>query len=144
MVEDGAQRTSLIAPLATCRIRQGNLMRRSIGLACLAAALATPAAGQGVFECRTMQKHSCVAGEGCKPVAATTWSVIDLARQTYARCDQKGCDSYPASFSRSGVFTIVDVPRRGMIAKIADTGAFLEVVTIGMIALASHGECRKR
>ena len=119
-------------------------MRRIFGFTCIVAALTTPATAQGTLECRVTQKLSCAAGEGCTPVAATTWNVVDLARQTYARCDQKGCDSYPASFNRSGVFTVIDVPRRGMVAKIADTGGFLEVATIGMIALVSHGTCRQR
>ncbi|MGH6769977.1 MAG: hypothetical protein ACRECO_13255 [Xanthobacteraceae bacterium] len=119
-------------------------MRRIIGFICITAALAGPATAQGTLDCRVTQKLSCAAGEGCTPVAATTWNVVDLARQTYARCDKKGCDSYPASLTRSGVFTVIDVPGRGMTAKIANSGGFLEVATIGIVALVSHGTCRER
>ena len=119
-------------------------MIRLTSLTIAIAALATPVAAQGVHECRITQKLSCAAGDGCSPVAISTWNVVDFTRQTYSRCDQKGCDSYPASFHRSGAFTIIDVPRRGMVAKIANTGGFLEVVTIGLDSLVSHGTCREQ
>lgn len=118
-------------------------MIRAIAIVvCAIAAAALPARAQGVLECRVTQKFSCVAGRTCATVAPTTWNVVDVGGQSYARCDQRGCDKYPASFNRSGLFTIIDVPRRGMVAKIDDTGGFLEVVTIGLDALISHGACR--
>jgi hypothetical protein len=60
--------------------------------------------------------------------------------ETFARCDEKGCDEYPALFTRSGLFTnIVFAP--GTLAKLSDTGSLVEVVTLGMVALVSYGRC---
>jgi hypothetical protein len=43
---------------------------------------------------------------------------------------------------RSGAFIVVDVPSRGMVAKVAaDKSSFLEVATLGMTALTSFGVC---
>ena len=70
-------------------------------------------------------------------------NILDLSRQTYARCDAKGCDTYDAQYSRSGAYFVVDVPGRGLIAKIAtDMSAFLEVATAGTTALVSFGSCQ--
>jgi hypothetical protein len=53
-----------------------------------------------------------------------------------------GGDSYDASFCPSGAFIVIDVPSRGMVAKVAaDKSSFLEVATLGMTALNSFGSC---
>src|SRR5262245_14440226 len=95
--------------------------------------------------CQISVKFSCAAETGCGENRLGVWSVIDMQGQTYARCDSRGCDKYDARLSRSGVFIIIDVPSRGMTAKLAaDMSAFLEVVTIGTQALVSFGTCQMR
>ena len=85
---------------------------------------------------------SCDPAGGCKKLQSGVWNVLDVTRQTYARCDARGCDTYDASFSPSGAFIVIDVPSRGMVAKVAaDKSSFVEVATLGMMALNSFGIC---
>lgn len=100
-----------------------------------------PASTQTVI-CAISTKYSCGAA-GCNQTQVTVQNILDLSRQTYARCDAKGCDTYDAQYSRSGAYFVVDVPGRGLIAKIAtDMSAFLEVATAGTTALVSFGSCQ--
>ena len=92
--------------------------------------------------CTISSKFICSAG-GCDPVQPTIRNLIDLSRQSYIRCDAKNCETLDARFSRSGTYIVVDVPGRGVMAKIAaDMSEFLEVATIGTQALVSFGSCR--
>jgi hypothetical protein len=105
------------------------------------ALLASPAAAE-TMTCRITAKHSCEPATGCKKLQPGVWNVLDVTRQTYARCDARGCDTYDASFSPSGAFIVIDVPSRGMVAKVAaDKSSFVEVATLGMMALNSFGIC---
>jgi len=66
-----------------------------------------------------------------------------LRKQLYSRCDLKGCDDYPARFTPSGIFIVIDVPRKGMVAKMAMNGSqFVEVVTTGINAIGGFGSCK--
>jgi hypothetical protein len=66
-----------------------------------------------------------------------------MSGRTYSRCDSRGCDKFDARFSRSGVFTIIDLPGRGFTAKLAaDMSTFIEVATIETQALVSFGACK--
>ena len=110
----------------------------------LAEPLQLPKPPQTVM-CQASAKFSCAAETGCGEARLGVWNVIDMQGQTYARCDSRGCDKYDARMSRSGAFIIIDVPGRGMTAKLAaDMSAFLEVVTIGTQALVSFGTCQMR
>ena len=107
-------------------------------------AASIPSALLAEENCTIRQKYSCEAA-GCKTVSPAVWNVIDQAKKTYARCDPRGCDTYDAQFKVSGDFTNIEVPGRGMLAKIgANGGAFVEVVTIGSSVLTSFGTCRNK
>jgi len=71
-----------------------------------------------------------------------SYVLIDTDRKTYSRCDGRGCESYQASFTTSGAFTNIDVPGRGMMAKLGADLAFAEVVSIGLVLIVSHGKCQ--
>jgi hypothetical protein len=99
-----------------------------------------PAIAQTVT-CRLSAKFACQAA-GCEALETTTWAVIDVAGQTYSRCDRRSCDKYPAQFSRSGAFLIIDVPGRGLTVKVAaNMSSFVELVTIATAAVISFGAC---
>jgi hypothetical protein len=103
--------------------------------------LQTPASAQPVT-CTISAKYACDMS-GCNPVQATVRNVVDQSRQTYARCDSRGCDTFDAHYSRSGAFIVIDVPGRGMTAKISDEmSKFVEITTLGTLALVSFGACR--
>ena len=93
--------------------------------------------------CQPTAKNVCSGGR-CVAVQVTTWAQVDPARQTYSRCDPRGCDTYDATLSQSGVFETVEVPTRALIARIGPNGEFLEVATLGTDAYISHGSCRPK
>jgi hypothetical protein len=104
---------------------------------------ATPALAQKLT-CATATKFDCDAQRGCrKKVVPATWTVVDLAKQTYLRCDNRGCETYSAEIARSGDFIVVDMPGHGVTAKVsADFDVFVEVATIGTDAMISFGRCQ--
>ena len=106
--------------------------------------LSSPAFAQTVT-CQVSAKFSC-AQTGCLEARLKAWKVIDMSGQTYSRCDSRGCDKYDARFSRSGDFTVIDIPGHGVTAKLAaNMSAFLEVATIGTTdVLVSFGACQLR
>jgi hypothetical protein len=84
-----------------------------------------------------------LARKGCKTVPVSVLVRLDVKNQLYSRCDLKGCDDYPARFTPSGIFIVIDVPRKGMVAKMAMNGSqFVEVVTTGINAIVSFGSCK--
>jgi hypothetical protein len=94
--------------------------------------------------CTIREKYSCAEGEGCAPVENTIVVRIDIPGATYSRCDAKGCDDYGALFSSSGEYINIDVPGRGMVAKMASDGSeFVEVATLMSVVLLSFGNCNQ-
>jgi hypothetical protein len=114
--------------------------------------LAEAAAGAPII-CRIDQKFECTR-EGCVPGAAGgSFSRIDLERATYARCDGKGCDEYPATIWQGGLYINIELRGHSAFAKLSDTRkdpAFverlqalhlLEVVSMGLVAWVNYGTC---
>ena len=92
--------------------------------------------------CRWQQKQQCEPGSACGALDATKMFVrVDPASGTYERCDSRGCDAYTASFTKSGAYTIIDLPGRGMFAKMGPGGSATEVVSLGHSVLISQGRC---
>jgi hypothetical protein len=93
--------------------------------------------------CSIDQKFSCGRSSGCEAVSpGGFYNLIDEERQTFSRCDEKGCDEYPAIFTRSGLFiNITIVP--GAFAKLSDSRGLVEVVTLGLGVLVSYGTCSR-
>lgn len=113
--------------------------------AALAAMLLFMGAGGAKAEitCNINEKHNCAPGQGCKPAKVTIVVRMDPQKGSYSRCDAKGCDTFKAQFSRSGVFVNVALPTKGLIAKMSVDGSmFLEVATLTDIALISYGSCK--
>ena len=93
--------------------------------------------------CRIVAKQYCDQSD-CSRQPVKLWNVIDFQRQTYARCDRNGCDTFEAHIGRSGVYTNIDIEGRGLLAKIDEDGVFMEIVTLGVTAYVSHGTCVRR
>ncbi len=107
------------------------------------AALVATAAEAKVFECVISEKYVCDSSRGCGQVHHDIVVKLDLTRQTYSRCDSKGCDTFDVRLSESGAFAVIDVPGRGMVAKFSNDGSdFMEVATIETQALISFGSCK--
>lgn len=119
------------------------VMRKLIEMI-LVGALATfgQAAAANSLECVVTKKFSC-SSEQCNEVLPTIRNSIDLTAKTYARCDTKGCDTYPAVISVSGVMTTIDLPGRGTFARLtASNNSFVEVTALLTNVLVSYGVCR--
>ena len=106
--------------------------------------LPTLAAAQ-VLRCDIASKHRCDANGGCQKVPAGVWNIVNFPKQTLARCDAKGCETYPAQFVTSGAFINIALPANGMLAKMASDGStFLETATLMGTVLVSFGACREQ
>ena len=116
-----------------------NPVRFALVLACL---LFSAPAMAGSLRCDITEKYACSAG-GCEAHELGIWNVIDLDSGQFSRCDRNGCDSYDAEVSKSGMFYTIDLPGRGTMAKLAVDGtSFLEVITLGTVAMISFGSCQ--
>ena len=119
------------------------------GVLVLLTAHAGPAAGAEPtsWQCEVSSKMNCMYGK-CEPGAMASgrqWMVLDFTANTYARCDQKGCDVYRASRASSGAFTVVELPGRGSFIKMSNDGsAFVDTATVGVGVVLSFGTCRQQ
>ena len=96
------------------------------------------------FECEIKETFVCEAGAACRALPVEVWKLVDMARSSYARCnDARGCDNYDARVSYSGYFVNIDVPGRGITATVSKGGAFHEVATILHSVLVSFGTCKR-
>jgi hypothetical protein len=112
---------------------------RSVLVSAVVLAVTTSHAAELKREIR--QKFLCEQS-GCKTAPAKVWNLIDTAGRTYSRCDPIGCDKYPAQFAVSGAFINIDVPGRGLTAKVsADDSTFHEIATLVHSIYVSFGSC---
>ncbi len=117
-------------------------MRTALGALILASLMLVTPAMAGSLRCDITARHSC-SDEGCKPNQLGGWNVIDLDRKLFSRCDDKGCDHYDTEISISGRFYIIEIIGHGAIAKMeVDGSSYLEVTTLGTIALLSFWSCQ--
>ena len=127
-------------------------MRAGALLVAAVAMLAGPAL-TAPLACRIDQKFTCTR-EGCVPaLAGSSFSRIDFERGIYALCDYSGCDEYPATIWRGGVYINIELRGHSAFAKLSDTRNdqvfadelqalhLLEVTSTGLITLVSYGTC---
>lgn len=107
--------------------------------------LCNPASAQ-IVTCRVSAKFNCAAETGCADTLSRAWkiwNVIDLSDETYSRGDIGGCDKFDANLTRGGEFIVIDVPGRGIMAKLdVNLATFVEVATMGAQAFVSFGTCQ--
>ncbi len=108
--------------------------------------LASGSAAAAPMICVVDQQYEC-SREGCRPGRpGNIHKLIDRERQVYSRCDDMGCDDFPASFTTTGPFTNI-VFADGTLAKLSPDITeprklhLVEVVTLGVIALVSYATC---
>ena len=96
------------------------------------------------WRCDISEKWNCQPGQGgCQAAVIEIVNYIDTDQGKYSRCDQKGCDTYDAQISTSGIYMHIDLPGRGVFAKMATDGStFLETATLMMMTLVSFGKCK--
>ncbi len=114
-------------------------IRKILGIVVVGSIFSLPAAA--AIRCDFQSKMSCRA-DSCQFLEITTYSVIDPAESTYARCDSNGCDTYPAEFVESGAFMNITVPGRSLMGKMSLPNAkVVEIATLGLDVLLSYGTC---
>lgn len=115
---------------------------RIVALLLLVALLATPAVG-APLDCRVTTKVAC-GPDGCVAAPpAGAYNRIDLARGVVERCDAKGCDAHQVSAARSGIYINLSFGRGAAFIRLEEpTMAYMEVITLGLSTIVSHGACR--
>jgi hypothetical protein len=107
-------------------------------------ALALPAGTQERLICAIDQRFHCYRGQGCQRISpGSSYNIIDLESRTFARCDNKGCDEYPADFTQSGLFMNIEFSPSAM-AKLDPEMHLFEVATLWLGAWISYGTCREQ
>jgi hypothetical protein len=99
--------------------------------------------GVGSLECRPTRTDVCKPG-GCTSGEPRVWQAFEPSTGTYKRCDEKGCDAYPAHVSYSGAWANIVVPDHAMLARITASSDYYEIVTQMDVALIYRGRCRRR
>lgn len=82
---------------------------------------------------------------GCTQVQPSVWIELDFPAHRYSRCDAKGCDHYDFQLSRSGMFTILALPKNAALLKSANDGSqFVEIMGGGESAYNGFGSCHPK
>jgi hypothetical protein len=83
------------------------------------------------------RSSGCIVGQK-GPLESIRWTP---SRSLYQRCGGGRCDPYKPIQGVSGVFTNLSLPENGLLARIAQDGAYMELVTQGNVAVIYHGKC---
>ena len=104
-------------------------LRLTIAAALLVAPTLVHAHGSS-WRCTVTAKWACGSGVPCYEV--DVWSKVDFLARTYQRCNAKdGCTTFQATVSKSGNYTNVTIPDRGLMMQI-------EMSTAKFISAAQH------
>jgi hypothetical protein len=124
--------------MATVSSHSRGLLVLAITLYFFLPALAQP------IRCEVTSKFACSPG-GCHTNKLGAFNLIDFDRRKFFRCDSKGCDDYDVVISQpQGQYIIVDIPGRGVFAKLSNDGSeYVEVTSVGTVILVSFGRCRR-
>jgi hypothetical protein len=96
-----------------------------------------------VYVCSRDAITTCERGRGCAESDPTGIFVrFDFNENTYQRCEASDCDSYPMVVSSSGEFLNLELPGRATFARVGPIGEFMEVISLGMVAVVAYGTCR--
>jgi hypothetical protein len=82
----------------------------------------------------------CEEGQ-CRQIQNPNKSWVELEKDRMKKCDNRGCDTYPIDTARSGEFLNISIGNRGYLLKIDGSGKFVEVSTLGLIAIVKNGKC---
>ena len=118
----------------------------------MALSLASVARAQEL-RCEIAEQYVCEGG-GCKiaPASADVWNLIDQTKKTYARCTRMGCETFEATFSKSGAYMNIELPGQNVIARMADEDvpfagikafSFHEAITFSHAIFVSFGTCKR-
>lgn len=94
-----------------------------------------------LWRCEPARKLAC-GREGCADERDRARVTLDFARGAYRRCDRKGCETRPMTHRVSGMFTVIDLPGRGVFLKAVNDGSeYVEAVSEKGGAALTFGAC---
>ena len=108
----------------------------------LANLLAMPMPERGAkWQCTPTKRYDCSFG-GCTANKPSVWLLLDFRENTYARCDDKGCDKYNMVPSASGIYTVISLLAAGSFMKVENDGrTYVEVASLGPSVVTNFGSC---
>ena len=91
--------------------------------------------------CRPQRTFNCSI-EGCKESDPSIVLVLNFSNKKYSRCDFKGCSDFLMEYTKSGVYTIIELTGRGTFMKASNDGSsFVDVASSGVGVIQNFGEC---
>jgi hypothetical protein len=89
-------------------------------------------------------KSTGCAATGCYDATTKAWSIIDWEHSDYSLCDINGCQHYPFSSFKDGIYVSLTFPKREVMFKInlSDNSA-VETSTMLNYAFISFGNCAR-
>jgi hypothetical protein len=133
---------AMVVALAACN-RQPPLERQARhDLELGKASWATPQlwAKVATLECRPTRMDVCDA-DGCTSSKSATFIRLTPGNGSYQRCDSKGCNSYHATVSYSGIWTTFALP--GAFARVTSDRNFVEVAALNDVLYLYRGDCKE-
>ncbi len=97
------------------------------------------------WECVPSVRYVCTS-EGCERNPGVVSVRLNLGENTYARCDSKGCDSYPMTASAGGIFTSVSLPGSGgtFLKVLNDGSEYVEAASLHLAVHQNFGTCKPK
>lgn len=78
----------------------------------------------------------------CPKREVFTYLILDKTARTIMRCEKNICESYPAQFRQTGVFTNVQAEGPvGTLIRILGDSRYKEITTVGLDAYIANGNC---
>jgi hypothetical protein len=94
------------------------------------------------WECVPAHRFVCTR-EGCERDSGRVSVRLDFGANTYSRCDEKGCDTYPMLYSGSGIFTTARAHGGTFLKVLNDGSQYVEVVSLHLAIHQSFGKCTR-
>ena len=81
--------------------------------------------------------------KGCNTYKPKVFLRIDLVAMEIGRCNDKECETRSFTYSKSGIFSILDTAGKGAFTKVANNGSvYMEVLTQVFDVYTAMGECQ--
>ncbi len=93
------------------------------------------------LKCEPKSGFICTKRE-CPKREVFTHLILDKKTQTITRCEKDTCESYPAQFRQTGVFTNVQTEGPvGTLIRVLGDSRYKEITTVGLDAYIANGNC---
>jgi len=78
----------------------------------------------------------------CNKKDTSTFVILDKTKETITRCEGKYCETFPATFSQTGVFSNIQSEGPvGTLIRVLGDNRYKEITTVGLDAYIANGVC---